>query len=103
MKKEFKQTSAIVKQILTDYPQTRNSDNLLYVKVVEKLNERALYKPFWDVMASMKELGLPCFETVRRSRQKIQAKYEHLRADETVQNFRADLQEDYKKELSSLW
>ena len=56
MKKEFKQTSAIVKQILTDYPQTRNSDNLLYVKVVEKLNERALYKPFWDVMASMKEL-----------------------------------------------
>ena len=99
MKKEFKQTRKIVKNILTDYPQTRNSDALLYVKVVQRLNSSALKKPFWVVMLNLKKMGLPCFETVRRSRQWCQKEFPKLKADDVVQDYRTMLEEEYRKEF----
>ena len=60
MKKEFKRARAIVKEILEECPKSRNSDNFLYTKVIEKLNKGALDKPFWEVMLNLKDLGLLC-------------------------------------------
>jgi len=99
MEREFKRTRAIVKAILEECPKSRNSDNVLYSKVVEKLNRGALQKPFVEVMFSLDELGLPCFETVRRTRQKLQAEHPELQACEEVQDFRTEREEEFRKEF----
>ena len=99
MSKELKGTKALVKDILLKEPKTRNSDMTLYIKVVERLNKNALDKPLSEVLANLQELGLPCFETVRRSRQWCQARYEELQADEKVQDFRTEREEEFRKEF----
>lgn len=95
--RELNNITDLVKGILTDIPAARNSDNLLYIKVVDVLNSRALDKPFGEVMANLEDLGLPCFETVRRTRQKVQMDHPELKADEKVQSFRAINEEIYKE------
>ena len=76
--KNILQTSVIVKQVLEAVPDTRNSDDLLYIAVCGRINKEALTKPFCQVMAMRNELGLPPFESVRRTRQKIQEKHPEL-------------------------
>ena len=99
MNKEFKGTKALVKRILTNYPQTRNSDMALYIKVIEALNKNALDKPIVEVLQNLKELGLPCYETVTRTRRKIQEECSELQADDVVQDFRTKREEDFRKEF----
>ena len=99
MKKEFKQVRKLVKGILEECPNSRNSDNVLYTKVVEKMNKGALEKPFAEVMFTLEDLGLPCFETVRRTRQKLQAEYPDLQACDVVQDFRTEREEEFRKEF----
>ena len=99
MEKEFKKTRALVKDILEKEPYTRNSDMALYIKVVERLNKNALNKPFWEVLSNLEDLGLPCFETVRRNRQKIQELYPELQANEKVQDFRTEREMEFRKEF----
>lgn len=99
MQKEFTQVRKIVKGILEECPKSRNSDNVLYAKVVEKLNKGALEKPFVEVLFSLEELGLPCFETVRRTRQKLQADFPDLQACDAVQDFRTEREEEFRKEF----
>lgn len=99
MKKEFKQTKELVKYLLEKYPKTRNSDQLLYVKVVEKLNPGAKGEAFEAVMLNLESMGLPCFETVRRSRQEIQAKNPRLKAVPKVQDYRTKREEEFRKEF----
>lgn len=86
--KELKTTADLVKDILEREPNTRNSDMLLYVKVCEKVNSEALDEPFWFVLMNLKDYNLPNMETVRRTRQKIQAEFPELAADSTVQGHR---------------
>ena len=99
MKKIFRKTNILVKELLTNHPETRNSDALLYIKVVQRLNSSALEKPFEEVMTSLEEMGLPCFETVRRTRQKLQNEFPNLQADEIVQDFRSYREEEFRKEF----
>lgn len=77
-REELRTAQNIVRDILETNPDTRNSDTALYLKVCEKVNPKALDKPFWVVLGSLKELGLPNFETVRRTRQKLQAAFPEL-------------------------
>lgn len=84
-KKDILSTQDIVQRVLKEHPQTRNSDQLLYLKVVEKINPSALHQPFWIAMTTMKELGIPPFETVRRARQKLQREFPTLRANADVE------------------
>lgn len=82
---ELNNTISIVKSILKRFPAARNSDMLLYVKVCEQVNPKVLSQPFWYALTSLKDYNLPCIETVRRTRQKLQAKYPELAADENVE------------------
>lgn len=84
-KKDLLSTQDIVQSVLKENPQTRNSDQLLYLKVVERINPLVLNQPFWYAMTSMKELGIPPFETVRRTRQKLQREFPTLRANEDAE------------------
>ena len=83
-------TANLVKAILEIDPQTRNSDSLLYLKVLEHFaTQHGVNLHQMSVIAFLqhyiKEYKFPCFETVRRARQKIQAQHPELSANKAVQ------------------
>lgn len=88
--------SADVKFLLENQPETRNSDSLLYVEVCKLHNPTVHLFPFGAVMANPKVYDLPQFESVRRARQKVQAENEHLKANKTVKEYRAENELKYK-------
>lgn len=95
--KELANTTDLVKQILESFPQARNSDMVLYVKVCEKMNAEAINKPFWYVLVNLKEFNLPNIETVRRTRQKIQADNPYLAGDANVEAQRMLNEETFRE------
>lgn len=76
--KNIYKTSEIVKRVLEMYPETRNSDDLLYRQVCLQISPVVRMCPFEVVLRERKELGLPPFESVRRTRQKIQRHHPEL-------------------------
>lgn len=97
--KELKNTTAIVKYLLTNNPQTRNSDDYLYFKVCERIAPECVGQKFWYVLLNRKQYGLPAFESVRRSRQKLQETYPELAGNGDVEGYRA-LQEEVFREYA---
>lgn len=95
--KELNQTQVIVKDILMNYPIARDSDMYLYLRVVKRLNPAAVNKPFSEVVLNLEELGLPCFETVRRTRQKLQAEFLNLRGSDRIRSLRSVNEEVFKE------
>ena len=96
---DLKQTSKLVKSILTDNPRTRNSDSFLYLQVLRHYAERT-GNPVHEMSVQaflfyMGELGVPPFETVRRARQKIQRKHPELAANATVTQMRQENEAAY--------
>ena len=83
--KNIKITSDLVKEILEEVPETRNSDMHLYYMVCFKTNTTTLGMPFGQVIMNLKSLKLPPFESVRRSRQKIQSAFPELSGTDEVE------------------
>jgi hypothetical protein len=87
-------TTQIVRNILEVNNHARNSDSYLYLKVLEHVSEKNgigledLTVP--EFLTSIDFLGFPGFETVRRSRQKIQATYPELASSEKVAAMRME-------------
>jgi hypothetical protein len=98
---EFKSTTKLVKDILVKNKKARDSDIVLYLKVMERLNPPTLTMPFGMVLRNLKELGLPCYDTVSRARRKIQSDNPDLQGSERVQDRRAELEEEYRKYAKS--
>lgn len=88
----IKTTSKLVKQALTDYPITRNSDDLLYLQVCYSISPSVMDMAFCDVFTNRNEYDLPPFESVRRARQKIQAHFPELRGCDAVEEARTELE-----------
>lgn len=86
--KNIKRTSDIVKEILEHVPKTRNSDDELYFEVCKRINPEAMSKPFYMVVLQRKAHQLPPFESVRRTRQKLQASYPELCGSDEVEAWR---------------
>lgn len=82
--KQLKGTKTLVKLIMEQDNKTRNSDSFLYYKVIETLGVMKDMDinniPVSLFLLKMSEWGFPAFETVRRTRQKIQAENPHLKA-----------------------
>ena len=85
---ELKTTTTLVKTVLTHFPETRNSDDLLYIKVCECVNPIAVNMTFKDMFLKRKEWGVPPFESVRRSRQKVQSQNPELSGITSVEGHR---------------
>lgn len=83
---------AQVKELLEEYPMARNDDRFLMTAVYVKKYGVNPYSPFKDVM---KRYDLPPFESIRRTRQKVQADNPELRADFKVEEIRMELQREY--------
>jgi hypothetical protein len=91
---ELKTTKALVLSILKQDKQARNSDSYLYLQVLKKqakekcIDLDGLTVPFF--LANIGVLGLANFETVRRSRQALQAAFPYLAGSEAVEIGRAE-------------
>lgn len=94
---ELKNTTSLVKHILRSCPDTRNSDDLLFIKVCESINPLAINLSFNTVLLNRKEWGLPAFESVRRTRQKVQAEYPELAGNSTVEGHRKVNEQVFKE------
>lgn len=94
-------TTNLVKTLLAIDPQTRNSDSYLYLKVLEHyavqkgIDLQGLTVP--DFLLSMNVLGFPCFETVRRTRQKIQKEHPEFKACKSVEEARMENEQVFRE------
>lgn len=83
--KNIKNTQDLVKYFLETEPVTRNSDDFLYFKVCEHLNKNCLHLSFETVILNRKHFNLPPFESIRRTRQKLQAAFPELAGTDEVE------------------
>lgn len=98
---ELKSVAGVVKETLKDCERSRNSDSILYLKVLQHYADKsglALHKisvPYF--LLNMDKMGFPGFETVRRTRQMAQRKNPELAACEKVEGFRAENEKVFKE------
>lgn len=86
---------AMVKEELEICKRSREDDMFLYYRIAVKVAENDVaHLAFCIVMRNYKELGLPTYESVRRSRQKVQAKFPYLKDPKTAVR-RAESEEDF--------
>lgn len=97
---DFKTTTELVKYILTTYPKTRSSDSFLYLKVLTEVGRQRgldidkVSIPYF--LLNLHGTAVPCFETVRRTRQKLQQHCPYLASSEAVKGFRTANEAEYK-------
>lgn len=94
---ELKTTTKLVKEILESYPLARNSDDYLYVMVCRFINGNGINLSFKDVMLNRSKFNYPAFESVRRTRQKVQADHPELCGTSTVEGQRRLNEEVFKE------
>ena len=101
MKNRLNTTKALVLSILESNTQARNSDSYLYLKVIEhfdkEYNTDFCNMPVIDFLNGGCDIPVPPFESVRRSRQKVQAEFPHLSACDEVAFFRGENEELYRE------
>ena len=91
---ELKTTKALVLSILEQDKQARNSDSYLYLQVlrhqasIKGIDLDGLTVPYF--LANISALGLVPFESVRRTRQIVQAAYPDLAGIKAVEDGRAE-------------
>lgn len=96
----LKHTSDLVKALLRQDERCRNSDSYLYLRVLSVIAERKGIDlkgiTITDFLTNLHGTEFPIFESVRRSRQKVQELYPNLRACEPVQEFRSESELKYR-------
>jgi len=78
----------VVEEVLNECPPARDSDKLLTILVYKKLGFRMYID---DIKNS------PSFESIRRSRQKIQEDKKKCQPSEQVEIFRKNKQKEYRR------
>lgn len=97
---DLKTTTALVKSILEQDKRCRNSDSFLYLKVLTVIGKQRgidiekMSVPYF--LVNLHGAGFPGFETVRRTRQKIQQHHPELAACEAVEGYRAENEQEYR-------
>lgn len=81
---EIKTTQEVVKDVLESDIMARNSDDYLIYAVCKRINPMCLGMPFESVIRHRKDLGLPVFETIRRTGQKLRAERPELAGNGAV-------------------
>lgn len=94
--KDLKSIKALVKSILELDERARNSDSYLYFRILERIDKAVLALPVHEFLLSMGMNGIPPFESVRRTRQRVQAECPWLSACDRVKEFRADNEETFR-------
>lgn len=75
----------VVVDVLKAKPQTRGSDDLLYIEVIKEFADpHVLNMSFENVLKNRAIIGLPSMETVMRARRKAQERDEMLKPSEKI-------------------
>jgi hypothetical protein len=91
--------SELVEELLVKDEKCRNSDAYLYFQVLATVSKQKgidinnMTVP--EFLLKMHGNALPIFETIRRTRQKVQEMHPELSACETVKQFRAENETEY--------
>lgn len=86
-----------VKAILQKNEDARNDDMVLYLALCNLYLEDAGNMPLAEIMTRHKEIGLPSFESVGRTRRKLQEKYPELLGSVRMQKIRAKGEKAYRR------
>ena len=98
---KLQNTKEIVQIILEEDRTARNSDSFLYLKVLsvtakqKGIDLEKMTVPFF--LLNLHGAGFPGFETVRRTRQKLQQHHPELAACESVEGFRAENEQVFRE------
>ena len=92
---DLKTIESLVKTELETCERCRKDDMFLWYRICVKRSKRNIsHISFGNIITNHEAFGLPNFETVRRTRQKVQKKFPYLKDDETVIR-RAEAESDY--------
>lgn len=93
---KLRNMTELVKTIMEQQPETRSSDNLLYIEVLKRTtSQNVLNMPVWLFYQNLTEWQLPSIETVGRCRRKAQQENPHLKAKPEVEDFRYDRETEF--------
>lgn len=93
---KLRNLTELVKTIMEQQPETRSSDNLLYIEVLKRItSQNVLNMPVWLFYQNLTEWQLPSIETVGRCRRKAQQEKPHLKAKPEVEGFRYDRETEF--------
>lgn len=86
----------IVGTTLRDFPKTRDDDFILVSTIYGRYVDTS--RSFEYIMEHHEELGLPSFESIRRTRQKLQSEFPLLYgASGEMRKMRAEEEKKYRK------
>ena len=94
---EIKTTQEVVKYVLENDIASRNSDDCLIYEVCKQINPMCLGLSFETVIKHRKDLGLPVFETIRRTGQRMREKNPNLAGTKTVEKKRTENEKVFKE------
>ncbi len=94
--KDLYKLEDLVTTILQENIETRKDDFLLIAEVYRTIDPTIISKSFAYVMLHHKDYRLPYFESIRRTRQKIQAKRPELK-DIITAEARFEEQNEYER------
>lgn len=95
-RRDFDTLQKTVKAILESDSRARNSDDYLYALVCRKLSPDCVNAPFCRVISDRTRWNLPSYESVGRTRRKLQEKYPELEPFEKTKRNRAVLEQEYR-------
>ena len=108
---ELKDIKMLVEYLLREYPALRENDDVLYLEVLRRVH------PYWnngrittnienmpigEFFSERKNMKLPSFESVRRSRAKIMEEHPELKPCEQVQKGR-EIQREKYYDMATNW
>ena len=77
----MKDLNELVKRIRADHKEARDDDFKVIGYVIKALNPEAMQLTFGQALWNHSKLDLPSFESIRRTRQKIQHDHPELRGE----------------------
>ena len=86
-----------VRTILAKNEDARNDDMVLYLVLCNACLKDAGALPLAEIMTQYKYLGLPSFESVSRTRRKLQAQHPELAGSRPVRKKRSAGEHDYRR------
>ena len=94
---ELESIGVIVEDILRYNPDTRNSDDALYISVCRRINSAAINLPFEEIIKNRKEYGYPAYTYVARVGRRIREKNPTLAGRDDVEGHRKVNEEVFRE------
>lgn len=92
----FNKLENLVVKILKQDVESRNSDNKLYIAVIDSIVPNGSQMPVADLFLNQKKLGIPPYESVSRCRRRVQSDCPELRGNKEVSNGRRNKERQFR-------